>query len=83
MRNGRTSRNWKVDIFCWRIQTAARRRCKVSLPAAIAYIRREWAVGDHLHRCFADQNTRAEGWKRMQAARRIARRLGLANLYTN
>ena len=55
----------------------------MSLPLAIAHIRRETIVGRHLNECFADARTRREGWKRMQDARRIARRLGLANLYTN
>jgi len=55
----------------------------MTLPIAIAHIRRELCVGDHLHRCFADKSVRREGWQRMQQAKRIARRLGLANLYTN
>ena len=53
----------------------------MSLPAAIAYIRRERVVGDHMHRCMADTNLRAEGWKRIQDARRLARKLKLGNLF--
>ena len=49
------------------------------MSKAIAYIRKELTVGDHLHRCFADSKIRQEGWKRIQDARRIARKLGLTH----
>ena len=51
----------------------------MSLPVAITYLRREIITGDHLHRCMAEASLRAEGWKRIQAAKRIARRLNLDN----
>ena len=53
----------------------------MTLPEAIRFLRREIVTGDHLHRCFCDSRTRAEGWRRMQAAKRIARRLNLVNLF--
>lgn len=49
----------------------------MNLPAIIRYIRVETIAGRHLHHCFAAASVRAEGWRRMQAARRIARRLNL------
>ena len=51
------------------------------MSKSIRHIRHELSVGDHLYRCFADARTRAEGWKRMQDARRIARRLKLNNFF--
>lgn len=33
--------------------------------------------GQHLSHCFADRSLRQEGWRLMQRARRICRRLGL------
>lgn len=32
--------------------------------------------GRHLHNCMADSRVRAQGWKLMQRAKRIAQRLG-------
>lgn len=43
----------------------------------IAYLRKEIITGKHLHQCMADAATRALGWKRIQDAIRIARRLNI------
>ena len=43
----------------------------------ISYLRNEIIAGKHLHSCMADSSLRALGWKRMQSARRIARRLDI------
>ena len=51
------------------------------MSRAIRHIRHELTVGQHLHHCFADSRVRAEGWKRMQDAKRLARRLHLGNLF--
>ena len=52
----------------------------MSLPATIRHIRKELTAGDHLHRCMADAALRSEGWRRMQAAKRLARRLNLNHI---
>lgn len=33
--------------------------------------------GSHLYRCFINAEKRAEGWRKMQRAKRIARRLNV------
>ena len=43
---------------------------------SIQHIRHEVTVGKHLAFCMADAGVRAEGMRRINAARRIARRLG-------
>lgn len=43
----------------------------------IAYLRNEIIAGKHLHHCMPDASLRAIGWKRMQDALRIARRLNI------
>ena len=53
----------------------------MSLPKAISFIRNEITVGRHLHQCMADAVTRSQGWKRIQDARRLARKLKLGNLF--
>ena len=54
----------------------------MSTRNAIRHIRKELALGDHLYQCFADTSIRRLGWRRIQAARRIARRLKLQNLFS-
>jgi hypothetical protein len=49
----------------------------MKLPDCIRYIRSQIIAGKHLHNCFADSNVRATGWRKIQAARRIERRLKL------
>lgn len=49
----------------------------MTLPEIIRYVRIETIAGRHLHHCFAAASVRALGWRRMMAARRIARRLNL------
>jgi hypothetical protein len=43
----------------------------------LRYLRNEITVGRHLNTCHPSPEVRALGWKRMQDARRIARRLRL------
>lgn len=43
---------------------------------AITIVRAMYIAGRHLNQCFADAGHRAAGWKQMQDARRICRRLG-------
>jgi len=49
---------------------------------ALQHIRKETIAGRHLYECFADSKIRQIGWKRIQAARRIARRLKLENIFS-
>ena len=51
------------------------------MSKVIAHIRHEITVGRHLHECFADSRVRQQGWKRIQDARRLARKLKLGNLF--
>jgi hypothetical protein len=51
------------------------------MSKAITHIRHEITVGRHLHECFCDSRIRQLGWKRIQDARRIARKLKLGNLF--
>lgn len=46
------------------------------MKQALTIARAMWISGRHLHRCFADPAARSLGWKQMQDARRICRRLG-------
>lgn len=46
------------------------------MKRAIATARAMWIAGRHLHGCFIDPAIRAAGWKQMQDAKRICRRLG-------
>lgn len=43
---------------------------------AISIVRSLYVEGSRLHSCFAATEKRAEGWKKMQQAKRIATRLG-------
>ena len=51
------------------------------MSKAIIHMRKELTVGDHLYRCFCDSKIKQEGWRRIQAARRLARKLKLGNLF--
>lgn len=55
---------------------AARREGGGIVNTAIRTVRRMAIEGRHLHRCHPDPEARAQGWRLMQQARRIARRLG-------
>lgn len=46
------------------------------MKRALTVVRAMHITGRHLFTCFADPAVRAEGWKQMQDAKRIARRLG-------
>lgn len=52
----------------------------MNLAKVLHHLRTEIAVGKHLHECFASPDVRREGWKRMMAAKRIARRLNLKHI---
>ena len=43
------------------------------------YVRLEIIGGKHMNSAFISGQIRAEGWQRIQRARRIARRMGLDN----
>lgn len=45
-------------------------------PEAIRYARKLALEGRHLNHCMAARDLRERGWKMMNDARRIARRLG-------
>lgn len=46
----------------------------------LTILRAMFRTGRHLYEDFADAGKRAEGWRMMQAAKRAARRLGIARL---
>lgn len=50
------------------------------MKRAITIIRTMDIEGRHLHNCFANPEIRQRGWRLMQQARRIARRLGVKGL---
>ena len=47
---------------------------------AITIIKAMNIEGRHLHSCFASPQVRQRGWRLMQQAKRIARRLGVEGL---
>jgi tRNA(Glu) U13 pseudouridine synthase TruD len=46
------------------------------MKRALEIARRLNIEGRHLHNCFAAESLQKEGWRKMQMARRICRRLG-------
>ena len=50
------------------------------MKQAIIIIRAMNIEGRHLHGCFINPEIRQQGWRLMQRARRIARRLGWEGL---
>lgn len=49
----------------------------MSKEQAFKYIRVEIITGRHLNTAFINDQVRHDGWRRMQAAKRIARRLDI------
>ena len=46
------------------------------MKRALTIVRTLYIEGRHLNSCFIDQSVRAEGWRKMQQAKRMAHRLG-------
>ena len=46
------------------------------MKSALTIVRAMAIEGRHLHNCFTTQGDREHGWRLMQRARRICRRLG-------
>jgi hypothetical protein len=51
------------------------------VSAALRHIRHEVIVGRHLYNAHPDSRVRAQGWKRIQDAKRICRRLQLPFIF--
>lgn len=50
----------------------------MTIQECCKYVRRLSIEGRHLNQCFVSAEKRAEGWGKMQRARRIVRRLNIS-----